>query len=200
MAKSGGKILFYRFGPNTTLICRPIGNGVEFFKFFPPEGDVKSVVVNKHDADTAERLLSEHIGRPVQPQHRFAINIIDRADGQVKVLEGGKSILNRFASWSKANACNGPGSSGGGDWQIKSTGEGKARRYEVDYLRATSVSGEEKAAIKESGQVADLETVFKGVALEDLLEKVYSVTPETASESTSNDAFGAVSDDGDMNF
>lgn len=187
---SGGKSTFVRFANGTELNFRPIGGGWEFCKFFIPDGEVKTIVVNKQDAAEASQILSEHAGRPIEPSRRFAINVLDRADGHVKILEGGKSILEEFATWTKANNCK-LGTQSGGDWVIKAKGDGMARKYKTSYVRPTQISAEEKDQIKENKEMADLEEIFKGTPVSDVLTKAYGAANEPQSAPQSGtDSFG----------
>ena len=86
-SKSGsGKVNFYRFEDGSVIVCRPVAGGKEFVKLWPPDGEVAVVIVDKKDGPAAAQILSEHVGRPIEPQKRFAMNVIDRADGQLKVM------------------------------------------------------------------------------------------------------------------
>lgn len=187
---SSGKSSFVKFANGTELVFRPIGNGVEFCKFFIQDGESKTVVVNKQDATEASQILSEHAGRPIEPSRRFAINVLDRSDEKVKILEGGKSILEEFATWTKQNNCK-LGTQAGGDWCIKAKGDGMARKYKTTYLRPTQISQEEKARIKENKEMADLEEVFKATPVNQVLAKAYGVgaveEPQTAPQSGGSD-------------
>lgn len=188
---SGGKSTFIRFANGTELNFRPIGGAWEFCKFFIPDGEVKTLVVDKQDAVEASQLLSEHAGRPIEPSRRFAINVLDRADGHVKILEGGKSILEEFATWAKANNNCKIGTQAGGDWVIKAKGDGMARKYKTSYVRPTQISAEEKARIKENKEMSDLEEIFKGTPVSQVLGKAYGVStdePQSAPQSGGDDS------------
>ncbi len=187
---SGGKAKFVKFANGTELKFRPIAGGVEFCKFFIPDGEVKTIVVDKNDADEAAQLLSEHAGRPIEPSRRFAINVIDRSDDSVKILEGGKSILEEFATWTKENDCA-LGTQAGGDWVIKAKGDGMARKYKTTFLRPTQVSQEEKTRIKENNEMADLKEMFKGIPVSQVLGKAYGVgadEPQSAPQTGGSDS------------
>lgn len=163
---------FLKFVSGKTHVFRPIGGGVEFFKFFvQTDKGKRSINVNKDDKDKAAEVLSKHFGKEIAPQHRYAINVIDRDDGQVKIMEGGYSIFKFFGKWAKVNNQL-PGSQAGGDWAISVEGDGLQRRYTTGFMRPAPLTQEELKRIKEKKEMYSLKEVFKETPLNELLSKI----------------------------
>ena len=190
---SGSKVDFIKFSAGKTVRIRPIGMAVEFCKFFiRTSSGNRSVCVDLENAEKARQILAEHTGNDeIAPQHRYAINVIDREDGEIKIMEGGSSIFKAFASWAKEAGTN-PGGPGGSDWAIEVTGEGKLRRYQPNCIKPSVITADEKAKFIELVQERSIEDYFKGVPLDDLITKVFGDNPASgeapqSGDSTSND-------------
>jgi len=184
--KNGGNgaVSFLRFESGKTYRVRPFGNAVQYVKFFIAKGK-PSVIVDADDIEEVAKILSGHLGREVSPTFRNAMFVIERSDsGKVKILEGGKTIYDQFASWSTEMNVK-PGSGQGGDWKIKVEGEGvggsNPRTYTTTYLGPVPFSDEEKKIIsdlKEQGKLK-LSSYLKEVTANKILEVVFG---ESSSE------------------
>lgn len=205
---SGGKTKFLRFESGKMYTVRPVGRAFEFFKFFIKATN-RSVVVETEDVDAAAALLSEEFGQEFKPQHRYAINIIDREDNAIKIMEGGQQIFKQFALWAKGNQTH-PGGMGGGDWLIQVDGDGLNRKYNAQCIRPAPLSDEEEDRVKNSGEVYDLETFYAGIPLNQVVarakgESTNTQEPENAAQdvpqaksSQQKQPAGAGIDDGDL--
>jgi len=192
--ESGGDgIRFLRFEKDKKYIVRPFAPAVEYTKIFIKRG-TPSVVVHPDDQDEAVRRLSEAAGEQAKPSPKYAMFVIDRADGRVKIMEGGPQIFKQISSWASGSGID-PGSGQGGDWQIEVVGDGKSRKYTAQYLCPKMFSDAEKqmiAKLKEEGRLK-LPNYIKEVALEDVLEAAKltdGVTEKEETVSTSSDDFG----------
>jgi len=123
--------------------------------------------------------------------------VIDRSDGDVKILEGGRSIFKAFASWAKETDSH-PGGQGGGDWAIEATGEGKMRRYQPNHLKSTKITEEEKAKVKSTIEERSLEEVFKAVPLDNLINRVFGSPNGEPEPNKTAQAAGSSSTDDDV--
>lgn len=150
---------------------RPIGQVIEFYKFFVdlPGGKGRSFVVEEEDRQQAKDLILQLTGEDVKPSLRFAMNVIDRTDSQVKILEGGLTIFSVFSEW-KENMEIHPGSKDGHDWFITPQGTGKQRKYTVTAGKQTPITKEEAVKLKEANGTYSLEEVFKAVSLDKISE------------------------------
>jgi len=157
-------------GGNTYNI-RPLGGPVVFYKYVVPHnGEYHSAICE--DPRTCPVFLKHQI----RPQEKYAINVIDRSDGEIKILEGPFSIFKELKTfWDHTNV--NPGKANGADFKIDVTGEGKKKRYACEYTGRTTLTEEERSLIKSKG-------LFK-------LEKIYKVTP---SDKIEEKLFGASTD------
>ena len=157
-SNSGRKSQFIQLGKKaigTTQTLRPVGDPVAFYKYVLQDSDGKwtSFIVDDPDACP----LNEIEG--VKPKESYAINAIDRADGQLKILEGGASIFGKFRDYFKMTEDN-PGGRNGADFSIETTGKKGKDYYVVDMVKKTPFTDEEKALISEQGLV-ELDKIFK---------------------------------------
>jgi hypothetical protein len=84
-----------------------------------------------------------------KPKLRYAINVIDRDDGEVKVLEAPAMVFKEFKKFYEANQID-PGGNDAPDFVIKVEGSGIDTKYSVAYkMKAQPFSAEEKALLRE---------------------------------------------------
>ncbi len=181
-SKSGDRIPFMKFSDGQNITIRPIGGALKYYKFFLGKGK-PSIIVNSKNKETAAKLLSEKLGNEVKPSFKCAMFVIDRTDGQVKILEGGSSIFDAFSNWSKASGSR-PGAPEAGDWQIKVTGNGvggtNPRRYQVVHIGPKPFSEEERAMIMElkDADKLKLANILKETPLEEVVNKALGNEPQ----------------------
>jgi len=167
-----GKTNFLKFSPGKTVIFRPVGKAVTFAKFFV---NGRSVVVDIADKDKAQEILSQEAGQEVTGTIRYAINVIDREDNKIKVLEGGNSIFKQFANWAKA-ANTHPGGNGGGNWTITAEGSGQNRRYNTTFVKNVPFTADEVKRLKNESEDKELYTlkdIFKATPVSEVVQKAY---------------------------
>ena len=200
------KINYIKFEADKMYKVRPVGKAVEFYKFFVKTAKgSRSICVDAENLDKAAQKLSAHLGAEVKPQHRFAINVIDREDNQIRILENGKSIFSGFASWAKLNNEK-PGGVKGADWMINATGDGLQRRYSVMPINQSPLTDAERKRLKEGNEMYDLDEIYKGVDIDTMIEKVLggkvdAPGPEAGDDLDLPKAKVAVSSSGDdINF
>lgn len=169
----GAKGRFVHFDSGTTKTLRPIGKAVKFYKFFVrgPAGP-RSVVVNPEFRNEAAQILSAHFGQEIKPSLRYAINVIDREDKQIKILEAGERVFEVFGAWSQSNNDAPPGGKQGMDWRISAKGDGLNRQYTVLPITPSRLSQEEIAKLEEIAQTYSLKTLFAGVPMDELISRV----------------------------
>lgn len=204
------RIGFLRFKRDENYRIRPLGNAVQFYKFFIEKGK-PSIIVHPQRKDAALKLLSEHSGNEYKPSFRCAIFVLDRSDdNRIKVMEGGFQIFDSFAKWSQATGVQ-PGHGPGGDWNISVEGDGvggsNPRKYTAVFLGNSVFSEEERSMIKKmkgEGKLS-LENFLPEVPLDQILERAFGVKSETSGEaaapvvSASASAVAVASEDG-MNW
>lgn len=156
---------------------RPIGSAVEFIKIFvkTPKGN-RSVIVDPQDKDRAVALLSDAAGYEVKGNNRFAINVIDRADQRIKVLEGGMQIFGYWAQWQNTTHIH-PGSEGGYDWIIKSEKTGpdpENKKYTPMPIAQTTITQEEWEQINKRKTEYKLVEIYESVPLEKVVDYIFA--------------------------
>lgn len=173
--KEGGnrrKTNFLKFESGKMYTIRPVGKAYQFYKFFhrTPDGP-RSVCVEIDDVNKASAILSEHFGTEIKPQHRFAVNVIDREDNLIKIMECGMTVFKPFAVWSKGNNTH-IGGKGAGDWIVQVEGDGLNRKYACSYLRPSPLSDDEIKRLKEGGEMYNIREIYKGTPVSDILAKM----------------------------
>jgi hypothetical protein len=159
--RSGGKVNNLKLVDGFNHL-RFVGEPVEFHKYF----------VNGKSAVTADpNTCPIKIKYGIEPQTRYAINVIDRKDGQLKVLECSITVLKAASKWGAANKRDVGGDSSI-DFAIEAVGTGKNRRYTSTTTRESVLTAEEKEMILKTG----------GTPTGYDLSKLYKATPENEIE------------------
>jgi len=129
-----------------TYRIRLVGSYVKFRRHWKPYGQP----INTHDNLKAQ---DPAWSGGFYPSRRFAINIIDRADGKLKILEAGPTIFDQFSIYRKATEID-PAGKDGPDFAITvqiPMADGKPdllhKKYGVASLQATPFTLEEKAML-----------------------------------------------------
>ena len=164
------KLQFIKFESGKGKTFRPIGGAVEFTKFFV---NGRAVVVDSPYADEASARMEAQSGQKHPPRTRFAINVIDREDGQIRILEGGPSIFKHFANWSKLNQGAPPGGRAGMDWSVMPEGEGLNREYSTMPICPAPLSQDEIKLANETKEKYTLTDVFAGCSMEEVVDKAF---------------------------
>ena len=115
--------------------------------------------------------MSGAIGSEVKPSLRFAINVIDREDQQIKILEGGSTIFEHFSNWSNGHGGAHPGGEDGWDWTITAMGEGLNRKYITTPIHPAPLSEDERHRIKDKKEYYSLKEVFVGTPIDEVVAK-----------------------------
>ena len=186
--------LFLKIETGNEYTIRPFGKACQFYKFFV-NSIKRSVVVDVDPPNLVNdvaALLTSHFGQEIKPSHRFAMRVIDRADGKVKILESSSAIFKSMSTWSKATG-EAPGSSKAGDWIVGCTGVVPQVKYTASFIKSAPITEAEMKLISEIKDKPeyDLEKIFVGATLDNVLEKLTgqtSVKPKntTASEMSSD--------------
>jgi len=153
-SQSDNRIEYMKLVPSVKHVIRPVGFPVEFWKFFNRTDDGMRIAITD-DPQILQRY-------DLEPSRRYAINVIDRADGQLKVLEFPYTIYQSLCKY-KEMTNEDPGGNNGADFSILKTGSGKkGTKYEVKKVKETKFTREEAAMIKDKG-LYKLPELFKAV-------------------------------------
>jgi len=183
--KSGGpggkkQINYLKFEAGKGKTFRPVGEAVQFCKFFV---NGKSVVVDPEFKDQAAAIISSETGQEYVGKTRFAINVIDREDNQIKVLEGGPQIFKHFGNWSRGNNNAGPGSVNAMDWMITASGQGLNREYVTTPIRSTTLTNDEIDRCKNKKELFSLQEIYKSMPVNEIPKRLFdksAASPEAA--------------------
>lgn len=140
---------------------RLVGNHVKFRRHWQPFSDR----VISHDS---YKEVDPAWQAGFYPRETFAIHVIDRADGQLKILEKGRSLFKQFARYKIVNDIN-PAGKDGPDWVITVEGSGLQTKYSATpKAKPAPFTEAEIAMIKENK--APLKTIYKATPLEKIKE------------------------------
>ena len=201
------ELRFLRMKPDNTYLVRPLDKPIELWCYW-----------NTKDNRTRRAICGNPETCPIQQKHgieaqlRYAINVIDREDGLVKIMEAPPSVFSALRDWAEGVKAD-PGGSDGGDFQIKVkktvTEKNTITKYSTQFMIQKPITEEEKAQITEMGGIYPLEKIYKPHTVEQIEERLFDVKiPENTSEekevfsgaeSAENEAVATDVDDG-LNF
>lgn len=193
MKKGGGKggssnsfDKFLKLSPGQTYKVRPVGNPCTFHSYYVASTDDPKRFNRAITADPANCIIRQKYN--LEPKTRYAVNVIDRADGKLKVMEAPPSVFDKIKAWAKA-AGQDPGAKGGADFEIRvvvpPSGDRKRTEYPTTPIIQTPFTEEEKAMLKQQG-LFDLEEIYKETPQSEIEAKLYgpSKTVATAQSTT----------------
>lgn len=145
-------------------MIRPVGPHIKCRKLFKPYR--ATLQDSDRDSDPAW-------GAGFFPSRRYAINVIDRADGKLKVLEKGASVFKHFANYKATVGKNPSDAKEGSDFVVTVTipkgPNGEPNKLKTEYLvmpiRETPLSKEEADMIR-SQKLWPLTEIYKSTPLE----------------------------------
>jgi hypothetical protein len=146
---------------DNTYELRFIGHPLKFYKYF---------VAGKSAICADPAVCSVRKKYNIEPGVRYAVNVINRADKQLYLLEVPPSVLKPVAAWGKRRNAD-PGGKSGCDFSISVTGKAKLTRYEVVPLDVTPLTDEEKDYCR--ANVYDLNKLFKATPDKDMEERLF---------------------------
>ena len=145
---------------------RPLGYAVEFDKYMVQreDGTWRSAVCENRDTCPVKAKYG------IDPSTRYAMNVIDRMDNRVKILEFPFSIYKEIRKY-RGLTGEDPGGPNCADFEVKVTGNGKGRKYDVECNGKSPISAETMEIIMTT-RIFKLEDVYKPVdsdKIEDML-------------------------------
>lgn len=184
---NGSKVNFLDMKDAGTYVFRPVGKTIRFHKIFVNK---KPVIVDQEHKDEAVKLISEEFDQEVRADMKFAMYVIDRADGKIKVFEGNRKMLEAIGSWADLTGHQ-PTGKDGGDWTVKATGSGfggnNPRRYETSFLRQAPLTEEEIDMLKKSKEdLPKLEDLFKATPIDEVIDKLRGKSSNNESSKDEN--------------
>jgi hypothetical protein len=151
---------------------RLVGDYIKCYKHFKPY---------RATVQKSEKNLDPAWQAGFYPNERFAINVIDRADGRLKVLEKGRSVFKHFNNYKKIFNKN-PTKNEGPDWLITvkiPMLNGKPNKLKTEYivthLEAAPFKKEEVDMIKKQG-LWPITKIYKSTSAE-AMKKMWDELP-----------------------
>lgn len=172
-----GRVPFLWLKSGNTYTVRPVAKPVIFFKYFYQNGERLRTAICE-DPTTCSVKMAHGDGLDT-PGERFAILVIDRADGLLKIMEFPKTVFIDIKNWWQATQQN-PGGDDGVDWVIQKSGSGKMNtKYACTPTKAAPFTNEEKTMIlaiikdEEGNNAHYLESVYKAHTPEQIEQRLF---------------------------
>jgi hypothetical protein len=166
--------------PAGDYTIRLVGNHVKFYRHWQPFTERVITHPDYKNEDPAWQA-------GFYPRETFAIHVIDRSDGQLKILEKGRSLFKQFARYKIVNEVN-PAGKDGPDWVITVEGSGLNTKYSATpKAKPAPFTEEEIAMIKENK--APLKDIYATTPLEKIQE-LWDALPDEAKIPPKRDKIG----------
>ena len=154
---------------------RPVHLAVPVFKYFHRDknGKLRTAIC----ADPGSCTVLQNHPELNKPSRRYAIYVVDREDGKLKIMEGPKSVFFPFKKRFQATGKKSGSSQDGGDWQVEVNGSGqKNTTYEMIYLEDTPLNDEEKGMVNAvlNDEKRLLTTVYKVHSPEQIEKRLFA--------------------------
>lgn len=161
------KLRYMKFDAPGNYRVRLIGDHVEFHKYFTPINAISHPDIKSKDPAWQAGFY---------PRKRCAIHVIDRSDGQLKILERGWGLFKKFANYKAVKGIN-PAGKDGPDFIItvkmpKDKNGNYIKRsteYEIMPDEKAPLTADEMKMIKETG-LYNLSQIYKTTPLEKIQE------------------------------
>lgn len=157
-------VKWMKFEKEGDYIVRLVGKHVKFLKYWKPFS--KRVITHK-----SYKGKDPAWNAGFEPIETFAIHIIDRADGEVKVLEKPKSFFRKFGDYKRINEVN-PAGKNAPDFVITVTfqgGNSKRPQYAIQAKQKPApITEEEWKKLHEN--TVELEKLYRSTTLEKIQE------------------------------
>lgn len=172
-----GRVPFLWLKSGNTYTVRPVAKPVIFFKYFYQNGDKLRTAICQDPTTCSVKVA--HGDALDTPGERFAILVIDRADGELKIMEFPKGVFIDIKNWWQATQQN-PGGDEGVDWVIQKSGSGKmGTKYATTPTKLAPFTNEEKKMIlavikdEEGNNSHYLENVYKAHSAEQIEQRLF---------------------------
>ena len=186
---------------------RPIHKCIPVFKYFHQDskGQWRNAVCEDPDTCTMRQKHPELNA----PTEKYAIYVIDRADGKIKVLEAPKSVFVPFKKRFEATGKEPGHSKDGSDWIVEVEGSGQKKKYSSIYLEDTPLTTDEKEKIETEwqGDKQKLRKIYKAHTEEEIEKRLFGEweskpselkNDENKSSENTDNEFGNNDDNGNL--
>ena len=179
---AGGNDKYLKLSPGTDYKIRPVGNPCTFHAYYVSSPTDPKRFNRAITEDPANCVIRQKYN--VEPKTRYAVNVIDRADGKLKIMEAPPSVFDAIKSWAKA-ANQDPGSKSGADFEIRlvvpASGDRKRTEYKTTPIVQTPFTEDEKEMLKAKG-LWDLEKEYAPTPQSEIEAKLYGPSAPVAAK------------------
>jgi hypothetical protein len=151
------KSIYFKISPGEKSKIRPLGNPVVFKRFMFKYNDIWRSAICLDEKDCPA--MKNH---NISPVVRCAINVLDRRDNSLKILEGAPKIFQVMKLFFEKTGKN-PGGTDGAQYYISLNDTGGKSAYSLEFAGSHTLLDEDIALVKSNG-------LF-------LLKKIYKATP-----------------------
>ena len=157
------KMEWMKFDHPGSYVVRLVGKRVMFKKYYKPFGKGTRIIThdNYKDEDPA-RLAGFY------PNNTFAVHIIDRADGHLKILEKGNGLFKYFSEFQQLNNINPGDLKEAPDWSIKvewpNGKKDKAKYSATATVKMNAITEEERKMIQDTFTEGDIKAAKDAAA------------------------------------
>ncbi|MHA1169017.1 MAG: hypothetical protein ACTSRU_14405 [Candidatus Hodarchaeales archaeon] len=175
---SGNQREYLRIEPNIEYRLRPMEYPVEFDRFYnrDTEGKLHSAIAGPKDECPIRNKYS------LDPSTRYAMNMIDRSDKKLKIVEFPFTVFQELKKWKKFTQQE-PGGKSGTDFIIKKTGSGqKNTRWfcePVQDVLTTPWTTEDQESVKAAGGYYNLREIYAATPADKIEERLGFVASST---------------------
>lgn len=196
----GASGTFLRLKAGETVTVRLVGKPIEFHRYYVPgrNGDrAHSAITNGGDDCVIATKYN------LNPSQRYAINVINRADGSLQVMEMPVTLYKDISNWAAIRGKD-PGKNDGVDFTISVTrsnpSDPRSTRYALTPMDPAPFTDEEKELIGQGGSnLHNLLEIFKPTPQSEIEEKL-GLVDAPAAAAASAPAGGESVDDDDVPF
>lgn len=165
---AGGKggISYLKFEDNKRYRVRLISKPMHYLQYFKP------IICRSPGCDENGTVIDPLMQMGFKPDSRYSIWVFDREDNNaIKIMDFGVGLYRDIVEW-KVGYNEDPGGVNGPDFQIKTEGVGRSRKYKVLALEKRPFTEEELTAIKTGDLRKKLEEIRKPHSPEEI-RKMY---------------------------
>jgi hypothetical protein len=197
---SSNGVTYLKLEAGKSYRIRPVGKPYRIFQYYIERNEAQGGGFGRAYTEDAENcIVFKKTGE--KAKERFAVNVIDRADGKLKVLEGAVTIFKQMAVWSKSTGLD-PGTKDGGDFAITVECPGgvkKNTRYQCQFLGPAAFSKDETDMIKKQG-LYKLDEIYKPTPQSDIMQKLFGESSASKSSKSSPAPAANLEESDDLDF
>ena len=180
--KPENRIKYLPLKPGETARFRPVGECKKFKQIMikltdenTGKDEFRSCYVSSTNPDEmaeCERIVSEHLDKQIRATDKYVVRVIDRADGQLKVLTFFVKLFSEFAQQSMVQKHK---NISVGDWEVTAnkTKDGKYT-YGIKFLGETKLTDAENTMLKSQTEAYKFSNVCREIPHEKIINSLFN--------------------------